>query len=85
AYDQVLEFALRSEPMHRAVVDKRPVMVDKPGSSVTFSLYSDLTAATSTLTEAVDPDVVAISNPSQVSVTLNEYGNAVNVTQKLGA
>jgi len=49
-----------------------------------FSLYNDLSAATSTLTEGTDPDAVAISNVSTVSVTLNEYGNVVLQTRKLG-
>jgi N4-gp56 family major capsid protein len=54
-----------------------------PGSSVVFSLYQDLAAATTALTETVDPDAVALSNPSTVSVTLNEYGNVVLETKKL--
>jgi N4-gp56 family major capsid protein len=55
-----------------------------PGSSVVFSLYQDLAASTSTLTETVDPDAVAISNTTNVTVTLNEYGNVVLNTRKLG-
>jgi N4-gp56 family major capsid protein len=55
-----------------------------PGSSVVFSLYQDLAAATATLTETTDPDAVAISNVNTVSVTLNEYGNTVLNTRKLG-
>jgi N4-gp56 family major capsid protein len=51
---------------------------------VVFSLYNDLAAQTSTLTETVDPDAVAISNVDTVSVTLNEYGNVVLNTRKLG-
>ncbi len=54
-----------------------------PGSSVVFSLYNDLAAATSTLTETTDPDAVALSDVDTVSVTLNEYGNASLVTRKL--
>jgi N4-gp56 family major capsid protein len=55
-----------------------------PGSSVVFSLYQDLAAATSTLTETVDPDAVALSDVNTVTVTLNEYGNTVLNTRKLG-
>jgi N4-gp56 family major capsid protein len=54
-----------------------------PGSSVVFELYNDLAAQTSTLTEAVDPDAVAIGNTSTVTVTLAEYGAAVLKTRKL--
>jgi N4-gp56 family major capsid protein len=54
-----------------------------PGSSVVFSIYSDLATATGTLTESSDVSSVAFGNPSTVSVTLNEYGNAVTTTKKL--
>jgi len=84
AYDRYVEFALRSQPLFRNLADKRPVQQAMPGSSVVFSLYNDLAAATSTLTETVDPDAVAISNVDTVSVTLNEYGNVVLNTRKLG-
>jgi N4-gp56 family major capsid protein len=54
-----------------------------PGDDVTFTLYSDLAKKTSTLTENVDVDAVAIANPSRVTVTLAEYGSAVLNTRKL--
>jgi N4-gp56 family major capsid protein len=54
-----------------------------PGSSVVFSIYSDLAQATSTLTESADVSSIALGNPSQVTVTLAEYGSAVSTTKKL--
>lgn len=84
AYDRYVEFALRSQPMFRNLADRRPVQQAMPGSSVVFSLYQDLAAATSTLTETTDPDAVALSNVNTVSVTLNEYGNTVLNSRKLG-
>jgi N4-gp56 family major capsid protein len=69
--------------MIRAVADKKPVQQAMPGNSVVFSLYNDLSAATSTLGETTDPDAVALSNVDTVSVTLAEYGNAALVTRKL--
>ena len=84
AYDRYVEFALRSQPLFRSLADKRPVQQAMPGSSVVFSLYQDLAAATSTLTETSDPDAVALSNVNTVSVTLAEYGNTVLNTRKLG-
>lgn len=84
AYDRYVEFALRSQPLFRNLADKRPVQQAMPGSSVTFSLYNDLAQATGTLTETTDPDSVALSNVSTVAVTLNEYGNVVLNTRKLG-
>jgi N4-gp56 family major capsid protein len=84
AYDRYVEFALRSQPLFRNLADKRPVQQAMPGSSVVFSLYQDLAAATGTLTETVDPNAVAISDVNTVTVTLNEYGNTVLNTRKLG-
>lgn len=83
AYDRYVEFALRAQPMIRAVADKKPAQQAMPGSSVVFSLYNDLAAATSTLAETTDPDAVALPDVSTVSVTLNEYGNAALATRKL--
>jgi N4-gp56 family major capsid protein len=54
-----------------------------PGSSVVFSIYSDLAQATTTLTEASDVSSIALGNPNQVTVTLQEYGSAVTTTKKL--
>lgn len=84
AYDRYVEYALRSQPLFRNLADKRPVQQAMPGSSVVFSLYQDLAAATSTLTETTDPTAVALSDVNTVSVTLNEYGNTVLNTRKLG-
>lgn len=82
-YDRALEFALRSQPMFRMVADKRPVQQAMPGSSVVFELYQDLAQQITPLNELVDPDAVAAGNPTTVSVTLNEYGNSILVSNKL--
>ena len=83
AYDQYVRMALRSIPVMRALADVKPVQQAMPGSSVVFSIYSDLAQATSTLTETSDVSSIALGNPSQVTVTLNEYGSAVSTTKKL--
>jgi N4-gp56 family major capsid protein len=83
AYDQYVRMALRSIPVMRAIADVKPVQQAMPGQSVVFSIYSDLNAATSTLTETTDVSSVALGNPSQVTVTLQEYGSAVTTTKKL--
>lgn len=83
AFDRLVEFALRSQPQFRAVVDKRPAQQNMPGSSVGFNLYADLSPAVATLTETTDPDSVAMPQTTTVSVTLNEYGNVVLPTRKL--
>jgi len=83
AYDQYVRMALRSIPVMRSLADVKPVQQAMPGASVVFSIYSDLAQATSTLTETSDVSSIALGNPSQVSVTLNEYGSAVTTTKKL--
>ena len=75
--------ALRSIPVMRALADVKPVQQAMPGSSVVFSIYSDLAQATSTLTETSDVSSIALGNPTQVPVTLQEYGSAVTTTKKL--
>ena len=83
AYDQYVRMALRSIPVMRSLADVKPVQQAMPGSSVVFSIYSDLAQATSTLTEANDVSSIALGNPNTVTVTLNEYGSAVTTTKKL--
>ena len=83
AYDQYVRMALRSIPVMRALADVKPVQQAMPGSSVVFSIYSDLAQATSTLTETSDVSSIALGNPTQVPVTLKEYGSAVTTTKKL--
>jgi N4-gp56 family major capsid protein len=83
AYDKYFEFALRSQPLFRQVADKRPAQQTAPGGSIVLERYVDLATAVTPLTEAVDPDSVAMGNPTTVTITLNEYGNAVLRTRKL--
>ena len=83
AYDRLLEFALRSEPLIRSVADKTPARQSIPGSTVTLQRYVDLAANTTALSETTDPDAVAMSTPTNVNITLAEYGNAVLVTRAL--
>jgi N4-gp56 family major capsid protein len=82
AFDRLAYFALRSELLFDAAADVMPTQQAMPGSSVTFTIFNDLAAATATLTESSDVTPVAMSD-SQVTVTLAEYGNAVLTTAKL--
>lgn len=85
AYDRLFEFGLRSQPMFRMWADKRPANVTNPGESVVFNLYNDLAVQTSPLTENVDPDPIALSTKTPVTVTLNEYGTTTLLTKRLMA
>lgn len=82
AFDRLAYFALRSELLFDQVADVMPTQQAMPGTSVTFTIFNDLSAATTALTETSDVTPVAMSD-SQVTVTLAEYGNAVNTTAKL--
>lgn len=85
AYDRYMRLALRSMPQFRAFADTRAVDQTHPGSSVIFTLYSDLADATSSINEITDPEIVQIPDPSRVTVTLGEYGNYTVLTKRLEA
>ena len=82
AFDRLAYFALRSELLFDAAADVQPTNQAMPGTGVTFTIFNDLATATSTLSETTDVTAAALGD-SQVTVTLNEYGNAVITTAKL--
>lgn len=83
--DMYVRAELRQKPLLRNFADTRPVQVDRPGSSVSLYIRSDLAAATTPLNETSDPDAVALSNPTSTSLTVNEYGNMSIATIKAKA
>lgn len=83
AYDQKVRLALRSVPSFRAIADTKPVQQTQPGSSVVFQIHQDLSPAITPLNETTDPSGVSLGNTTQVTVTLNEYGNFTVVTKAL--
>lgn len=82
AYDRLAYFALRPELYFDGCADVKPTHQTAPGSSVKFTIISDLAVASTALNESTDVDAVAMSD-SQVEVVLEEYGNAVLTTAKL--
>lgn len=82
AVDQYVRAELRHTPLLRSVADTRPVSVDRPGSSVALYIHGDLSPATTPLSELTDPDFVALPNPTSVTLTPAEYGNATVTTVK---
>jgi len=83
AYDKTFRFALRDQPLFRAIADVRPANLTGPGGSIVLERYQDMSAATTPLTETTDPDSVALGNPTTTTLTLNEYGNVILRTRKL--
>jgi len=84
AFEKLAYFALRPEMYYDQFADVQATNATNPGSSVKFTVFADLAAATTALGEAEDVTPVAMSD-SQVTVTLNEYGNATVTTAKLRA
>ena len=75
-------FALRSELLFDQAADVQASNQTMPGSSVIFTIFSELAVATTPLTETSDVTAVAMGD-ANVTVTLTEYGNTVNTTAKL--
>ena len=82
AYDRNAYFGLRTGPVFDQFVDVKPGNVTSPGSAVQFLLWTEMTAATTALTETVDVDAVSLADTT-VTVTPSEYGNAILVTLKV--
>ena len=84
AYEQLAYYALRPELYYDALVEVQSTNATNRGVSVQFTIASDLSEATTALTETSDITPVSMSD-SYVVVTPLEYGNAVQLTSKLGA
>ena len=82
AYDRLAYFALRSEMLFDQAADVQATNQSMPGSAVIFTIFSELAAATSTLSETADLTPATMGD-AQVTVTLAEYGNTVSTTAKL--
>ena len=81
AFEQLAYFALRSQPLFEMVADVRTTNQSHAGASVKFTKYSDLSQATSAISETADISPATLGD-SQVTVTLAEYGNSVQTTAK---
>ena len=84
AYEMLAYYALRPELYYDALVEVQSTNSTNRGISVQFTIASDLAEATTALNESSDTTPVAMSD-SYVVVTPLEYGNAVQLTSKLGA
>jgi len=84
AYEMIAYYALRPELYYDSLVEIGSTNATNRGTSVTFTIASDLAEATTALNETSDVTPVAMSD-SYVTVTPLEYGNAVQLTSKLGA
>lgn len=83
-WEKLAYFALRPELYFNDLCDVDSTNATSRGATVGFQLTSDMAAATTPLTETTDVTPVALAD-STVTVTLAEYGNAVQTTAKLRA
>lgn len=83
AFDTAVNWYLNDQVFFRTLIDKHPVSQAMPGSAVTLTILGQLPVNSTPLTENVDVDAQAMPAPRQVTITLNEYGNAVTTTRKL--
>jgi N4-gp56 family major capsid protein len=84
AFEKLAYFALRPELYFDRFAEVEATNATNPGATHTFTIFQDLAVASSALSEVTDVTPVALSD-SQVSVTMQEYGNAVVTTAKLRA
>lgn len=84
AFEKLAYYALRPEMYFDQFAEVEATNATNPGATHTFTIFQDLAVADSAISETVDVTPVALSN-SQVSVTMQEYGNAVVTTAKLRA
>ena len=82
AYQRSAFFALREGVVFDQFAKVKPGNVTSPGTPVSFLFWSDMSVATTALTETVDVDAVSLSD-SLVTVTPAEYGNAVLLTIRI--
>src|SRR5687768_15501338 len=84
-WDRALYFGLRPQLHFDMFADvKGENLTPSQGGVVKFTLFTDMAVASTALNESVDVDAVALAD-AQVTLTLLEYGNAVNTTFKVRA
>lgn len=82
AYDAYIQKPLRTELFYDMFATVKADHQTHNGASVTFNYKTDLAVAVTPLTETADVTPVAMAD-TNVTVTLLEYGNTVNITAKL--
>lgn len=82
AYEKLAYFALRPEMYYDAVAEVKATDLTNPGATIKFTIFNDLAAASTALSETTDVTPVTLDD-SQITVSLLEYGNAVQTSAKL--
>lgn len=79
AHKRLMYYALRPQLMFDPIADVDSTNATNRGASVTFYFATDLAAATTPLTESSDVTPATMAD-STTTLTLSEYGNAVQTT-----
>lgn len=79
AHIKLMYFALRPQLFFDGLCDVKSLDTTSKGASYTWYFTNDLAAATTPLTESSDVTPATVSD-STVTLTLSEYGNAVQTT-----
>lgn len=82
AYDRAIRTALRPHLHFDPCADVRPTMQDKPGATVVFTINTDIAANSTALDESTDVTPTTLASDT-AQVTIAEYGDAVEITEKL--
>ena len=84
-WDRGIYFSLRPE-LHfdRFATVKSTDAAPADGAALTFTVTTDMAVVSTAINESVDIDAVALAD-SQVTITLAEFGNAINTTFKARA
>lgn len=82
AYEKLAYFSLRPEMYYDAVAEVKATDLTNPGATIKFTIFNDLAAASTALSETVDITPVTLDD-SQITVSLLEYGNAVQTSARL--
>ena len=84
-WDRAIYYSLRPELyFDRFATVKTTNATPDQGSSVKFTIITDMAVASTAIDESVDIDAVALAD-TQVTLTLDEYGNGVNSTFRVRA
>ena len=83
ALDLSTRMYLQTQPMFRQFADSRVLSPDHAGVSYTVTVNGERPPATTPLAETVDVDASDIPAPRTVTITLDEYGDALVHTLRL--
>lgn len=74
AYDKAVEFKRWELPLFKQFFNKKVVSPTNDSNTFVFTMHNNLASSTTPLSEDTSPSALAVSAPTRISVTVNEYG-----------